>query len=133
IYNPLNFTITSEAERRITLTAIALKRYQLVHGKFPVALSGLAPEFVPSVPRDPIDGQPLRYRLMSNGNFLLYSIGQNDCDDGGDGSSKTISPHFLGIWTRFDALDWVWPQPASPADIQSFYAHLTRLSGFDLR
>ena len=74
--------------------------------------------------RDPIDGKPLRYRLMPDGSFLLYSIGENGKDDGGDGSLTIRTWRDMPL--RFaapDALDWVWPQPATPAEIQAFYAH----------
>lgn len=122
----IRLTMGAEAARRMAITAIALKRYQLKHGKYPSTLSDLVPEFVSSVPRDPVDGKPLRYRLIPDGNFLLYSIGENGKDDGGDGSSSnTIGPGFPDRWNARDALDWVWPQPAAAAEIQYFYAHPT--------
>ena len=33
-----------------------------------------------------MDGQPLRYRRNADGTFLLYSVGENGKDDGGDPS-----------------------------------------------
>ena len=112
-----------EAIRSIVIAAIALKRYQLKHGNYPVSLSELAPNFVASAPRDPVDGKPLRYQLMVDGSFLLYSVGLNGKDDGGDGSSKKGITNYSARWTDENALDWVWPQPATPAEIESFYAH----------
>ena len=117
-------TMNVEAMRSIVVTAIALKRYRLKHGKYPSTLSDLVPQFVSSVPQDPVDGKPLRYRLMPDGNYLLYSIGENGKDDGGDGSfGKTTGRDYPSNWTNRRALDWVWPQPATPAEIQYFYAH----------
>jgi hypothetical protein len=116
-----------EAVRRIEIAAIALKRYQLKHGSYPASLSDLTPKFIPSVPRDPIDGKSLRYRLMPNGSFLLYSIGDNGRDDGGDGSfGRKSSDYPPSIWFEPDLLDWVWPQPATAAEIQYFYAHRSK-------
>jgi hypothetical protein len=68
------------------VTAIALKRYQLRHGNYPTDLSMLVPEFLSTVPRDPVDGKLLRYRLNPDGTFLLYSVGEDGKDDGGDAS-----------------------------------------------
>lgn len=120
----VGFAMQAEATRRIVITAIALKRYQLKHGDYPSSLADLVPQFLSSVPRDPVDGQPLRYRRMADGRFLLYSIGENGKDDGGDGSVPIrTANNFRFRWTNPDALDWVWPQPATPAEIQAYYAH----------
>ena len=105
----------TEAARRITVTSIALKRYQLRHGAWPADLQSLVPEFLPEIPRDPIDGQPLRYRPNSDGTFLLYSIGSDGTDDGGD---PTPTGRGYG-WQN--GRDWVWPQPATPAEIKHYY------------
>ena len=120
----ISLTVEAEATRRLAIAAISLKRYQLKHGNYPASLANLEPQFVSPVPRDPIDGKPLRYRLMPDGSFLLYSIGENGKDDGGDGSLTIRTWRDMPL--RFaapDALDWVWPQPATPAEIQAFYAH----------
>ncbi len=73
-----------EAAKQVTITAIALKRYQLKYGNYPAGLDSLVPEFVPKAPLDPVDGQPLRYRRNADGTFLLYSVGENGQDDGGN-------------------------------------------------
>ena len=110
-----------ETARQMTITAIALKRFQLKHGNYPAQLSELAPEFLASVLLDPVDGQPLRYRLNSDGTFLLYSIGENGKDDGGNPAlEKDIESSSFG-WQNPHALDWVWPQPATDAEIKFFY------------
>lgn len=117
------WTMAAEASRRIDVTAIALKRYQLRHGDYPADLTALVPEFVPSVPRDPVDGHPLRYRRNTDGTFLLYSVGENGKDDGGDPlPGKGVKTSFFN-WLNPDALDWVWPQPATPEEVQNYYAH----------
>jgi hypothetical protein len=110
-----------EAARQITVTAIALKRYQLKHGNYPPDLNSLVPEFVPAAPFDPVDGQPLRYRPKADGTFLLYSVAENGKDDNGDPSiaKGVISPSLY--WQNAHALDWVWPQPATPEEIQKYH------------
>ncbi len=76
----------AEVAKQTALTAIALKRYQLKYKNYPQSLEAMVPEFIPTVPNDPVDGQPLRYRKDNQGTFLLYSVGENGKDDGGDPS-----------------------------------------------
>lgn len=105
-----------EAARRLTVTALALKRYHLQYQQYPPDLASLTPQFVAAVPCDPADGKPLRYRRNSDGSFLLYSIGEDGRDDGGDGSSaeKSSTPG----WQK--GRDWVWPRTATPQEAAAF-------------
>ena len=112
-----------ETARRMTVAAIALKRYQLKHGNYPPDLNSLTPEFLSAVPLDPVDGKPLRYKLNSDGIFLLYSVGENGVDDGGNPSLEKGVESSGYSWQNPHALDWVWPQPATKAEIQNYYAH----------
>lgn len=112
----------AEAEKQITVTAIALKRYQMKHGNYPHDLNSLVPAFVSTVPRDPVDGQLLRYRVQPDGNYLLYSIGENGIDDGGDSALQKGAVNRGFFWESAQALDWVWPQPATETEIQNYYA-----------
>jgi tetratricopeptide (TPR) repeat protein len=85
--------------------AIALERYRLAHGEYPESLNALAPQFMEKVPRDVIGGGPLKYRRTSDGQFVLYSIGWNERDDGGVvGLTK-------GGATDINQGDWVWRYP----------------------
>jgi hypothetical protein len=110
-----------EAAKQMTMTIIALKRYQLKHGNYPANLNSLVPEFIPSIPRDPVDGQPLRYRRNADETFLLYSVGENGKDDGGDPALEKGAESSSSNWQNPDALDWVWPQPATEEEIQKYY------------
>jgi hypothetical protein len=97
--------------------AIALERYRLAHGGYPESLDALAPQFMEKVPHDVIGGPPsqgsgaaswpLHYRRTDDGQFVLYSVGWNERDDGGvvvltKGSTPTV-----------DIIqgDWVWRYP----------------------
>ncbi|HTR41043.1 MAG TPA: hypothetical protein VMH87_05460 [Pseudomonadales bacterium] len=115
--------MAAETAKRTMITAIALKRYQLKHGNYPPDLKVLVPEFLTAVPLDPVDGQPLRYRLNSDGTFLLYSIGPNGKDDGGNPQLEQDIEGSNFYWLGPHALDWVWPQPATAEEIEEFYAH----------
>jgi hypothetical protein len=113
-----------EACKHIVITAIALKRHQLRYGNFPEKLSKLTPELLPAIPLDPVDGKPLRYRRNADGTFLLYSVGVDGKDDGGDPTSSASGASNSYYWINDHAHDWVWPQPATPAEIQRYYAGL---------
>jgi tetratricopeptide (TPR) repeat protein len=99
----------AQTQREMLRTAIALKRHKLRHGELPPKLDTLVPDFLPRVPYDYMDGQPLRYRLNSDGSFVLYSAGEDGADDGGDPTPRT-GQSFL-MWSGRDA---VWPQPVTP-------------------
>jgi hypothetical protein len=87
--------------------ACALERYRLAHGDYPDTLDTLMPQFIAQVPHDIIGGQPLHYRREANGQFVLYSVGWNETDDGG---KVTFTK---GTTPRVDMLkgDWVWQYP----------------------
>jgi len=71
------------AHLRTAQVALALERWRLTHnGNVPDSLAGLAPNFLPAIPIDPFDDQPLRYKKLARG-YVVYSIGPNFTDDGG--------------------------------------------------
>jgi hypothetical protein len=117
-------TMQMETADRVVVTAIALKRFQVQHGKWPATLTELVPEFFSSVPIDPYAGTPLHYHPKADGTYLLYSVGDNGKDDGGDPTNSTSggsNPNYS--WQNLRARDWVWPQPATAAEIQNFHEH----------
>jgi hypothetical protein len=112
----LHRVLAAEVSRELTISAVALKRYQLRHGQYPTELSALVPEFLAAVPRDPVDGQPLRYHLKADGTFLLYSVGEDGVDNGGDAASPVKSDTFG--WQK--GRDMVWPCPASAEELRTY-------------
>jgi hypothetical protein len=114
-------TMMSETARQMTITAIALQRFKLAHSRYPASLAGLVPSFLAAVPPDPVDGQPLRYRLQGDGTFLLYSVGENGVDDGGNPSPADHGTPKTFYWQDRKALDWVWPQATTADDVQFIY------------
>lgn len=115
--NSLKKAMKAETERSLILTAIALKRYSIRFAKPPVELRSLVPEFLPSIPIDYMDGQPIKYRLKPDGTSVLYSVGEDCKDNGGDPSLQSGKTGTFNIWNRNDV---VWPQPASPQEVESF-------------
>ena len=86
----------------IARVACALERYRLAHGEYPETLNVLSPQFITQVPHDIINGEPLHYRRTEDGQFVLYSVGWNETDDGG----KVILTK-SGSVDR-EKSDWVW-------------------------
>jgi RNA polymerase sigma factor (sigma-70 family) len=87
-------------------TACAIERHRLAHGEFPATLDDLVPALLKEVPRDLIRGQPLVYRRLEDQSFLLYSIGWNGVDNGGQpATDPDTSP-------EVSSGDWVWPSTA---------------------
>ena len=108
----------AEANRQLVVTAIALQRYKLATGNYPPDLTALVPRFLPALPSDPGDGQPLRYKPIADGTFLLYSVGEDGEDNGGD--ANPAKPEGKSLYWQH-CRDWVWPQPALPQEVENFY------------
>jgi hypothetical protein len=72
-----------EALLRSALVAVAAERYRLKNGRWPLEPKDLAAFLVGAAPTDPYDGSPLRWRRLDDG-LVVYSIGPNGRDDGGD-------------------------------------------------
>lgn len=85
--------------------ACALERYRLAKGEFPETLGALAPQFIQSMPHDIITGEPLKYHRKDNGQFILYSVGWNESDDGGK-----VVRNDQGTAIDGTQGDWVWPE-----------------------
>ncbi len=73
----------SAAQHSLNEVAVALQRFRLEHGKYPMQLDELVPVFLAEVPLDPFTGGPLVYKPDKGDPFLLYSRGPNKKDDGG--------------------------------------------------
>src|SRR5262249_21205492 len=74
--------VYGQAALRCGVVLLALDRYRLAHGRWPADLGALVPDFLLVGYTDPVDGQPLRYRVLADG-VVVYSVGQNRQDDGG--------------------------------------------------
>ncbi len=107
IENAVKKLAYAQSATDLARTAIALERYRLAHGEFPESLDALAPQFMEKIPHDVIGGRPLHYRRTDDGQFVLYSVGWNETDDGGvvvmaKGSSPGVDSN---------KGDWVWRYP----------------------
>jgi hypothetical protein len=95
---PLQAAMAQTAADQAAL-ACALERYRLANGQFPEKLETLVPRYFTGLPRDLLSGDSYKYRRTDQGQFVLYSIGWNEKDDGG-----------IPGTTLFDEKqgDWVW-------------------------
>jgi hypothetical protein len=113
--------VVAQTQCRIVATAIALRRFELRFGKLPQDLKTLAPEFLSAVPLDPMNAQPLRYRVSNSNSFVLYSVGLDGVDGDGDTNPRQSGSRNL-YWTQ--CKDFVWPQPATAAQVREFNSQL---------
>lgn len=108
-------TLLAQTQQQMVLVALALERYRLENQEFPPDLTVLIPKFLEAMPQDHLGGGALRYQPASKGTYLLYSVGNNGQDDGGDAHpdpKEEILPTVSG------GRDFVWPLPASPSEAQ---------------
>jgi len=71
----INKEISYIALSRIMQTAISVERQRLKTGKYP--------EHPDNILEDPFSGKPLIYKRINKG-YIIYSVGENRVDDGGD-------------------------------------------------
>jgi hypothetical protein len=95
-----------EARRGALLVALALELHQRETGRWPGRLQEMVPRFLPSVPLDPFDGQPLRYSTGVDGaSPMVYSVGADGVDDAGvvpatDEGRKNVNRLRVFVWSR---------------------------------
>ena len=71
-----------------------------------------------------MDGQPLRYQLQPDGQFLLWSVGEDLKDDGGDPNPEHTSGSGGSYRYWLKRRDWVWPQAATESEVAAYHAEL---------
>jgi len=91
------------ARRRLAATALAIRLYELDHGRRPAILEALVGAYLPAVPDDPFssDGAKIRYTLAEPA--VLYSIGIDGIDNGGVLDPSDAYP------ARYDSADLIFP------------------------
>ena len=78
------------AHERLLAAELALRCYQSEQGRAPTGLEQLVPQYLQRVPSDPFSGRPMIYRPQST-NWLLYSVGPDGVDDGGQRAGGSVS------------------------------------------
>lgn len=72
----------TQAQLDCAAAAFAAERYRIDHGRWPATLADLVPEYLPQLPLDVFDGQPLRLARFEQG-IVIYSVGFDGTDNGG--------------------------------------------------
>ncbi len=112
----LRKTLSMQTQQQMVLTAIAVARYRIVQGIEPPDLRALVPRFLPTLPRDWMDGNLVRYRPRPGGGFLLYSVGEDGKDDNGDPAPSKPEKKYRQV---SDGRDAVWPVAASETEAEA--------------
>ena len=106
--------IFSQAFNNLAITTCALERFYLENNIYPNTLSELIPNYIATIPNDPIDDAPLRYiKDPANDRYKIYSIGFDATDNGGathigdeeNDETRFRSTDYIG--------DWTWRYPSS--------------------
>ncbi len=94
------------AWRRVAATALAVRLYELDHGRRPTTLAQLVPDYLSHVPEDPFTegGHLLRY-LPDEEHPVVYSIGDDGIDEGGKAAKWADITFFLDGWQPEDESD----------------------------
>jgi hypothetical protein len=71
------------ANLRATRIVLAVVMFKRDEGRLPQRLDELVPKYLTSVPDDPFDRKPMKYRLDDDGSWVVYSVGYDGKDDGG--------------------------------------------------
>jgi hypothetical protein len=74
---------TGDSRHRLASLATAVTVFRVKTGALPESLDKLIPEYIEAIPTDPFDGEPLRMIGAKDGGAILYSIGPDLKDDGG--------------------------------------------------
>ena len=115
----------AEARRRLLIAAIALERFYVWRASYPKSLEALSPHFLEKAPIDFMNGQMLHYSLSSGGHFLLYSVGL-DCEDNGGEMAQDKEAGREPWRPKPPEPDIVWPLPASAASASSHAAEVVK-------
>ncbi|MEZ0274875.1 MAG: hypothetical protein ACAH88_08215 [Roseimicrobium sp.] len=91
------------------IIACALERYRIEHGGYPDTLRDLSRPGEKPLPLDILSGAPFGYRKTEDGRYILWGVGYDGTDDGGQNNegttarSKPTHRDYQG--------DWVWSYP----------------------
>lgn len=102
-----------QTDINLARVACALERYWQAHQQYPETLAAVIPAYLDKLPTDIITGQPLKYRRTESGQFVLYSVGWDEADDGGQFPIEVERPSErmrMRDWANHveEKGDWVW-------------------------
>jgi hypothetical protein len=86
------------AALRSMIAALAVERFRREKKQWPDSLAHVCPKYLASMPLDPFDGKPLRYRRVEDG-VVIYSLGRDAIDSGAilNRGEETTSSVDIGV------------------------------------
>ena len=98
-----NKKCAAECNAEVLRIMAACRLYEMKHGKLPEKLDVLVPDYLESVPLDPYDGKPFRYKPEKD---IIYSVGRDCVDSGGSTNAPKGSYSYSGAgrWYAEDAV-----------------------------
>jgi len=76
---------------RCARLVVAVEQYRLAHDQMlPSRIDAVVPSSLDALPIDPFSGKPLRF-VPEGGGYVVYSVGRNLRDDGGQLSTRSTS------------------------------------------
>ena len=105
------------AQREAVDVAAACVRFRQAKGAWPTSMAALVPAYLPSTPVDPWSGKAPGIK-GDGATFLVWSVGEDMVDQGGDLSAGSQSPRARQTSgpERAMACDWVWFAPTGSVD-----------------
>ena len=111
-YEEILFSVTwNKILFHLANTACALEQYRHKNGNFPQTLQELLPAYLTSIPSDLISKQSLVYKRVKDGSYLLYSVGWNQIDEGGNPPVFINNKNYHGLEAfsaDIEKGDWPW-------------------------
>jgi hypothetical protein len=104
----------SRAELRCAATMLAVERFRLTQGRWPVSLQDTIPKLLGKVPTDPYASKPLHYKRLLGG-CMVYSVGPDGQDNEGN-LSNTFSTMKIPPGTDIGFRLWDVAARRQPAD-----------------
>ncbi len=98
----------AEASGAATQLLFALRAYYGETGELPDSLAALVPDYLDAIPKDPFDGQPMRYSKQRR---IVYSVGGDFTDSGG---SQRKFRHELNLDDEYDSAERDPSEPTFP-------------------
>ena len=87
--------VATEARHRLAAVMMAVAAFRAEHGRDPSGLDELIPDYFEAIPIDPFSGSALRYRIDSSGRGVVYAVGDDGRDDGGESSPGSRRADFV--------------------------------------
>lgn len=114
--NEISWRVRTDTQSLIAI--LALLRYRLDKGAYPDDLNELLiAGYLKELPTDPYSDKPLIYKNTDD-NFLLYSVGLNFKNDGGQISRDSTGR--AKTWAdEGDAVFWPVPKPQTPQELET--------------